>query len=465
MRSNIKEIRVIAGAVLFGISLIIPPFSSHAQPASVSVETYPTIVAHDGGSGSTGTPFAIFVRVSDWKQHAGETAYIRVHEAVGSWSNYYHHTADGTWSRAAGYAPDHYPILQLDGSGNAEGWIVLKSPSDKNFSTFTVRAKAGGSSGSHIDLGINHVVALLDMASAGAWIKADASTGMSGKAVLAIGSDQRILGVYLIENNGVPEGYAPTPGYFRMAVPANTSIPKIQVRNNNHTVASIQTSSNWSSGAPGTETDLDLHDEVSLPVGMASLSATWSEGKAFIRWKTESESEILGFHVWRSEAFDGEFRRISPEMILTKGEDGTGAEYTCTDGHIGRKQFWYRLEEIFFSGESMFFGPVQAIPESRGQTQQPQGDCSNYPNPFHPSTMIRYLVPEEEDGTTSTVKVFDVSGRELVTLDAAVGSSGERYVLWDGCDKMGREVAGGVYICCIYRDTRIVDTMRLLKAR
>ena len=458
-----KEIRVILGAVLFGIFIAIPLTSSRAQSASVSVETYPTTVAHDGGSGGTGTPFAVFVRISDWKQHADETAYIRVHEAVGSWSNYYHYTAEGTWSRAAGYAPDHYPTLQLDGSGNAEGWIVLKSPSDKQFSTFTVRARADGSSGACLDLGLNRAVAAMDMTSAGAWIRAEASGNMAGKTVAAIGGNGVILGTALIEDNGVEEGYQPTPGFFRMAVPANTSIPILRVLSGNHTVASSQSSSHWSSGAPGTETDLDLHDEVSLPVGVVTFEAVWSDGSVMVRWKTESESQTLGYYLWRSERSEGAFRRISPEMIERRGETGSGAEYTFTDRGIGLKRFWYRLEEVYFTGESVFVGPVQAVHRTSSPDLE-RAQCANYPNPFYPSTLIRYSVAPDVPHP-ECVKVFDVRGRELVTLTAISPVDGKVDVYWNGRDAAGREVADGVYFCCLVRQSCVVETARILKAR
>jgi hypothetical protein len=37
----------------------------------------------------------------------------------------------------------------------------------------------------------------------------------------------------------------------------------------------------------------------------------------------------------------------------------------------------------------------------------------NYPNPFNPSTTIRYSIPER---AKVTLKIFDITGRELLTL-------------------------------------------------
>jgi hypothetical protein len=42
----------------------------------------------------------------------------------------------------------------------------------------------------------------------------------------------------------------------------------------------------------------------------------------------------------------------------------------------------------------------------------------NYPNPFNPSTKIRFSIPASLDGEGRfvTIKIYDLLGRELVTL-------------------------------------------------
>jgi len=65
------------------------------------------------------------------------------------------------------------------------------------------------------------------------------------------------------------------------------------------------------------------------------------------------------------------------------------------------------------------------------------------PNPFNPTTMIRYDLPAS---CSVTLRIFDVTGRmvrRLVDDDSAPAGSYE--VQWDGRDDSGRSVATGVY--------------------
>ncbi len=88
----------------------------------------------------------------------------------------------------------------------------------------------------------------------------------------------------------------------------------------------------------------------------------------------------------------------------------------------------------------------------------------NFPNPFDLSyrtvttihgggsptirgTMISVSVPPGLSGE-GTVKVFDITGRLLRTMDMGSLSAGETYYQnWDGRNDFGRDVASGLYLC------------------
>ncbi len=64
----------------------------------------------------------------------------------------------------------------------------------------------------------------------------------------------------------------------------------------------------------------------------------------------------------------------------------------------------------------------------------------NFPNPFNPTTSIRFHIPKDMSGIRATLKVYDVLGRELVTLVDEVKEPGSHTVLFDAS-----HVASGVY--------------------
>ncbi|MEJ2720684.1 MAG: FlgD immunoglobulin-like domain containing protein, partial [bacterium] len=69
----------------------------------------------------------------------------------------------------------------------------------------------------------------------------------------------------------------------------------------------------------------------------------------------------------------------------------------------------------------------------------------NSPNPFNPTTRIRYDVPAGA-GSVS-LKIYDVSGRLVRTLVDGVEPPGRWVVEWNAEDDGGTRVASGVYFC------------------
>ncbi len=65
-----------------------------------------------------------------------------------------------------------------------------------------------------------------------------------------------------------------------------------------------------------------------------------------------------------------------------------------------------------------------------------------YPNPFNPSTSIRFSVPKNDQ---VSVKIYDVAGRLVKVLVDEHRTAGEHAVVWRGRDNADRMVAAGVY--------------------
>ena len=66
----------------------------------------------------------------------------------------------------------------------------------------------------------------------------------------------------------------------------------------------------------------------------------------------------------------------------------------------------------------------------------------NYPNPFNPETQIRFQLPE---ATHVVVKIYNILGKEIVTLADGLHDPGYYALRWDGKDKNGSSASTGVY--------------------
>jgi uncharacterized repeat protein (TIGR02543 family) len=87
--------------------------------------------------------------------------------------------------------------------------------------------------------------------------------------------------------------------------------------------------------------------------------------------------------------------------------------------------------------------------------------CSNYPNPFNPSTAIKFSVPQDE---LVTLAIYDMLGREVKTLLSENRKAGSYTVNWNGDDNRGHKVSSGVYIYKLTAgQNAAVKKMNLLK--
>ena len=86
---------------------------------------------------------------------------------------------------------------------------------------------------------------------------------------------------------------------------------------------------------------------------------------------------------------------------------------------------------------------------------------NNYPNPFNPTTKIDYGLPD-----VSNVKlvIYDIIGREVISLINQKQEAGYRSITWHGVDSFGMNVGAGMYFYVLEADNfRQVKKMVFLK--
>jgi hypothetical protein len=82
--------------------------------------------------------------------------------------------------------------------------------------------------------------------------------------------------------------------------------------------------------------------------------------------------------------------------------------------------------------------------------QPHQVTASNYPNPFNPSTSIKFNIPLKSD---VNVKIYNAKGQLVKTLVNEELLEGEHEVIWNGTNQHQREVSSGIYFIRIKAGT------------
>ncbi len=100
-----------------------------------------------------------------------------------------------------------------------------------------------------------------------------------------------------------------------------------------------------------------------LLIELLSFDAIAKDGYILLLWETATEIDNAGFHLWRSEKKDGEYTRITGFIIPSQGGPTQGARYEYRDFSIvPEKQYFYKLEDIDYHGQSTFHGPIATKP-------------------------------------------------------------------------------------------------------
>ncbi len=201
-----------------------------------------------------------------------------------------------------------------------------------------------------------------------------------------------------------------------------------------------------------------------LPVELSAFTGAATREGVRLNWTTASERQNAGFVVLRSASEETSSQeqqeiasfRFSPEL-KGKGTTTTATNYSFLDGGVEvGKRYTYKLRSFDLDGTVHDYAqtvsvevrePVQARVFSYNLSQ-------NYPNPFNPTTSIKYSI--REAGNVN-LKVYDLLGREVLTLVNQVQAPGEYQVTFDA----NNLAASGMYIYRL-QSGNFTRTMKML---
>ncbi|MCL6097089.1 MAG: T9SS type A sorting domain-containing protein, partial [Bacteroidetes bacterium] len=126
-------------------------------------------------------------------------------------------------------------------------------------------------------------------------------------------------------------------------------------------------------------------------------------------------------------------------FVAGHGNSNSPKSYTFTDQPSGGTSFSYRLKQIDNDGKFKYYDAITVTltPKQKAELMD------NFPNPFNPSTAIKFYIPNNSD---VSIKIYDVLGKEVTTLINRQAEAGYHIVYWNGKDSYGSNAASGVYI-------------------
>ena len=91
----------------------------------------------------------------------------------------------------------------------------------------------------------------------------------------------------------------------------------------------------------------------------------------------------------------------------------------------------------------------------------------NFPNPFNPETTISLEIGAlvGAQSAVSSLKIYDMLGREVKTLFERRLAPGTHQVKWDGTDAGGTPVASGVYLYRLQVGNKVAQTRKMMLVR
>jgi hypothetical protein len=202
------------------------------------------------------------------------------------------------------------------------------------------------------------------------------------------------------------------------------------------TLTAVNTETNsFSSGTQTTFSDFTAGELGGLPVELTSFTALLTDNKVTLNWQTATEVNNYGFNVERSEQVmykSNEWEKIG--FVKGNGNSNSPKSYSFSDPKLSSGRVKYRLKQIDLDGQYEYSNAVEVNVDAPTSFSVYQ----NFPNPFNPSTKIKYELPQN---SFVTIKVFDAIGREIKSLLNQQKETGFHEINFDG-----KDLPSGVYI-------------------
>ena len=185
------------------------------------------------------------------------------------------------------------------------------------------------------------------------------------------------------------------------------------------------------------------------PLRVQAEATYTPEDKIKLDWEP-IESDILShYQIYRdTTSFPAE------SDFLYAGEVDTTSFLDTDPGGDG--SYVYRITWVDINGNesspSLLIQPTEIVTSAESEFESPNNYSllPNYPNPFNPTTLIRYELP----GLAQVrLEIYNLLGQRVRTLVNVEQSPGIKTLEWDATNDFGRKVTTGVYFMRLQAST------------
>lgn len=196
--------------------------------------------------------------------------------------------------------------------------------------------------------------------------------------------------------------------------------------------------------------------DMGIPSAAESLSVTpvGQYSNPLLSWNPSSSMDVTGYKIYRSGSLIGSVNACSTSFV-----DGdvainpSGQTYTYTVKAIDAAQNLSSASNaVTINGIMM--KTFTGVPDSYEL-------IGNFPNPFNPSTEIRFALPKAD---AVRLRIYNIHGQLVATIHEGPLEAGYHSAIWNGKNQQGRMVSSGLYFYRLETSSfNTIKKMTLLK--